>query len=311
MQSTLPRMAYILQIHNNPKQVNKFIHQLISDNKADVYIHIDKKNYETVSDGIIKSPNVKIIQRSIDCEWGDISQVDVTLLLLKEVMASKIHYDYICLRSGQDLLVKDGFNEFLIENNSKIFLNYRPMDNELGLVELRWPKVTRKRYTTAHPVRIFRRVAQELHRKGINIYPNKNYWPKEYSFYKGSQWFTVPFEVANYMVTFLKENEWYYQYFKESLIPDENFFHTLIMNSPYKENVINNNLLYLKWGETLSDRNSPQFLRSEDITLIEQSGQFFARKFDENIDSNVIDYFSEKVKLGGYSEKKEEVSVLY
>ncbi len=302
MNSTLPRTAYMLQIHNNPEQVNKFINQLISGDHVDVYVHIDKKYYETCNGRIIESPNVKVLNKSVDCEWGDISQVDTTLLLLNEVMSSQKTYDYVCLRSGQDLLVKNGFHNYLLENKGKVFLNYRSMKNELGLVELEWPRITRKRYTSAHPVRIYRRIAQELHRKGINVLPNKNYWPKDYSFYKGSQWFTIPYTVANYMIDFLQENKWYYKFFENTLIPDESFFHTLIMNSPYKADVVNNNLLFLKWGETLSDRNSPQYLKSEDIPQIEKSNQYFARKFDEQIDPLVVDYFTQKYSLRGVNE---------
>lgn len=309
MNSTLPRIAYMLQIHNNPEQVNKFINQLISGNHADVYVHIDKKSYEACNGKIIESPNVKVLNKSVVCEWGDISQVDTTLLLLNEVMASQKTYDYVCLRSGQDLLVKDGFHNYLLENMGKVYLNYRSMENELGLVELEWPRITRKRYTSAHPVRIYRRIAQELHRKGINISPNKNYWPKEYSFYKGSQWFTIPYTVANYIIEFLQGNEWYYKFFENTLIPDESFIHTLIMNSPYKGEVVNNNLLFLKWGETLSDRNSPQYLMSGDIPQIEKSNQYFARKFDEHIDPLVVDYFTQKYSLSDVDQNEEQLVI--
>ncbi|MFO1442637.1 hypothetical protein KDN24_05345 [Bacillus sp. Bva_UNVM-123] len=295
---TVRRTAYILQIHKNPNQVNKFISQLISEEQADVYIHIDKRSYDEIYPKIIKVPNVKILKQSIHCEWGDISQIDTTIMLLKEVLASKNEYDYVCLRSGQDLLVKNGFKDFLLEHKGNIFMNYRNVGKEnIGLMMIKWPKVMRRRYTGVHPIRIFRRILLSLYGKGIKIFANKKSWPLQYSFYKGSQWFAVPFEVANYMVQFLDENEWYYQFFEDSLIPDESFFHTLIMNSPYKHKVVNNNLFFLKWGETLSERNSPQDLTKEDIQLIEQSEQFFARKFEEDIDNNVIEYFSEKAKF--------------
>lgn len=304
MNSIHQRTAYILQVHNNPDQVNKFISQLIIENQADVYIHIDKKNVEKFNGRIINSPNVIVLEQSINCEWGDISQVDTTLLLLKAVMDSKKTYDYVCLRSGQDLLVKKGFKDFLMENTGQVFINIRSMKNELALVKLDWPKITRKRYTTAHPVRIYRRIVQELFRKGINISPNDHYWPKEYSFYKGSQWFSIPFNTAKYISKFLEENEWYYKFFENTLIPDESFFHTLIMNSPYKNDVVNNNLLYLKWGETLSERNSPQYLTSKDIPVIEGSNQYFARKFDETIDQKVVEYFAGKYHLEESEEEK-------
>ena len=77
------RTAYLLQIHTNPQQVNMFINQLIAEGAADVFIHIDKRNYEKVYPTIIKNQRVKILEESIACEWGDISQVATTILLLK------------------------------------------------------------------------------------------------------------------------------------------------------------------------------------------------------------------------------------
>lgn len=289
----------MLQIHKNPEQVNKFIDQLIATEEGDVYIHVDKKNAEEVRGQIIEHPHVKVLPNSIHCEWGDISQVDTTILLLREVLASHNDYDFVALRSGQDLLVKTGFKQFLTAQNDKVFFHYKKVSDEnLGFMKINWPKFARKRYTSTHPVRVYRRVLLNCYKKGINLSPNQNHWPKDYSIYKGSQWFTIPFVVARYVIDFLDENPWYYQFFENTLVPDESFFHTLILNSPYRDNVVNTNLMYLKWGETLSERNSPQNLTSDDIPLIEASNEFFARKFDEEIDSNVIDYFLKKVGVG-------------
>ena len=296
---TAPRTAYILQVHKNPNQVNQFIQQLISEEQADVYVHVDQKNYEKFNGKLVEGPNVKVLETRVNCEWGDISQVDTTILLLREVLASKNHYDFVCLRSGQDLLVKNGFKDFLLENKDKVFLNLREMNRvELGFIKINWPKGTRKQYTSAHPFRMIRRLLLILHGKGINILPNTNKWPDEYLFYRGSQWFTIPFEVAKYSLEFLDKNDWFYEYFKNTLVPDESFFHTLIMNSPYKTNVVNNNLYFMKWGETLSERNSPQSLTSDYIGQIEKSNQYFARKFDEKIDGSIINYFVDQVSFG-------------
>lgn len=297
-----PRTAYMLQVHKNPEQVNAFITQLVSGGQADVYVHIDQKSYKKMHEKIQKGPNIKILQENVSCEWGDISQIDATLLLLQEVINSHNEYDYVCLRSGQDLLVKNGFKEFLKGQNGKIFMSYRQLNRDsLGLMKINWPKVTRKRYTTTHPIRVFRRILLSLYGKGINIYPNHHKWPREFSFYKGSQWFTIPFEVAKYMIDYLNENEWYYQFFQNTLVPDESFFHTLILNSPYKSRVVNNHLFYLKWGESLSDRNSPQDLTFEDHKLIDESNLYFARKFDETIDKSVIEYYVKNIRFGGKS----------
>ncbi|QOY34910.1 beta-1,6-N-acetylglucosaminyltransferase [Anaerobacillus isosaccharinicus] len=307
------RTAYILQVHKNPDQINKFINQLISDEQADVYVHIDRKSFNQLKGKIVDSPRVKILTQSISCDWGDISQVDTTLLLLREVIASKIEYDFVCLRSGQDLLIKDGFKDYLMENKDKIFITLRDVSwKNLGLMEMNWSKMTRKRYTTAHPIRIYRRIMQTLYRSGINISPNTKPWPKDYSFYVGSQWFTIPFDVASYIMKFLDENEWYRDYFENTMCPDEWFFQTLIMNSHYKENVVNNNLFYFNWGATFSDRNSPLDLTMEDMSAMEESGQYFARKFDEKVNPDIINYFANKTTFARRkSARKEEVNASF
>lgn len=294
--SSTQRTAYILQTHKNPEQVNKFIQQLISDDQADVYVHIDKRNFEQIHNKIIKNDQVKVLHQTINCEWGDISQIDTTILLLKEVLSSKKDYDFVCLRSGQDLLVKDGFKDFLNSHQGNIFMALRSVGkHNLGLMEINWPKATRRRYTTPHPNRIYRRVIQSLYRNGFNIYPNTNEWPEEYTFHNGSQWFTMPLDIVKYMIDFIDQNEWYYKYFENTLCPDEWFFHTLIMNSPYKSKVVNNNLLFVKWGEKFSEQSSPQYLTEKDIDSIRNSGHFFARKFDADVDSAVINYFVERI----------------
>lgn len=290
------RIAFILQIHKNPSQVNMFISQLVSEHQADVYVHIDKKNCDQMKGEMMQHPNVKILDQCIDCDWGDISQVDTTILLLKAVVESGQKYDYVCLRSGQDLLVKEGFSGFLAENKGKTFIKLREVNQQnLGLMHIKWPQITRKRYAWAHPVRMYRRFIQSTYRKGVNLFPNTNEWPEDYKFFNGSQWFTTPFEVATYMLNFIERNEWYYKYFKHTMCPDEWFFHTIIMNSHFKTNVINNNLMFMKWGEALGARNSPQYLTRSDIDRIENSNQFFARKFDENIDEKVVVYFANKI----------------
>ncbi|CRK81691.1 Core-2/I-Branching enzyme [Neobacillus massiliamazoniensis] len=301
MTRMMPKTAYILQIHKNPGQVNQFIKQIISENHADVFIHIDKKNYEDLTRKIIRNPRVKILQESIDVKWGDITQVDATILLLKEVIASGVNYDFVCFRSGQDLLVKNGFTEFLGENKNKIFMNafhVRKKEPHAAFVNVSWPKMTRRLYLNPfHPNRVFRRAIALLYSFGVNVLPNKSQLPKDYSIYNGSNWFCIPLDVANYIIKFLDENEWFYEVFKNSLVPDEFFFQTLIMNSKYKADVVNDNLMYIKFAESLKGRNNPITLTMEHIEIIKKSNEYFARKFDENVDKVVIEYFTNQIKM--------------
>jgi hypothetical protein len=298
---SLSRTAYILTIHKNPDQVNKFIKQIVPEGKADVFIHIDFKYYNTLSKKIVKHPNVTILKESIDVKWGDISQVDATNILLKEVIATGNEYDYVCFRSGQDLLVKNGFKNFLLNNKSKIFMNAYYVDRKephAAFANVSWPISSRRLYLNPfHPNRLLRRVIQVFYGLGVNLFPNRNRLPENFSIYNGSNWFCIPIKVAKYIIKFLEENEWYYKAFENSLCPDEFFYQTIIMNSEFKSDVIDNNLMYIKFGETIKGRNNPITLKMEHIDIIKDSNKFFARKFDENIDKPVIDYFTNAVKM--------------
>jgi hypothetical protein len=51
--------------------------------------------------------------------------------------------------------------------------------------------------------------------------------------------------------------------------------------------MINNNLRFIDWS---LGGASPKILTVKDVDHFSKSGKFFARKFDENIDSKVLDW---------------------
>ena len=65
--------------------------------------------------------------------------------------------------------------------------------------------------------------------------------------------------------------------FKTVAWPDEIYFQTILLNSKYKNNVINKMLWYVDWrkGPWL-----PRVLDMTDLDLLKKSNELFARKFD-------------------------------
>jgi hypothetical protein len=287
------KMAVLIPIYKNPEQTNRFIKQLITNDACDVYIHIDKKNY-TIRDKIIKHPQVKVLEKSVNISWGDISLIDAMLLMMNEVINSCDTYYYIFLRTGQDLIIKNGLSKYIREHRYQIFMNVRQEKEKYCFnINVKWPDRARKLYDGFHLNRIFRLVIIKLYEMGINVFPNTNKLPSNFRQYHGSSWFGIPYTVLEYIILFLKDNPWYYDSFKNCLVPDEWFFQTLIMNSPFAANVANDNLLYIDSWEN----NHPKILKEEHIGSIIKSEKFFARKFDEKIDNKVIDYFCNNASL--------------
>jgi len=290
------RLAFLLQVHKNPEQLYKFIRQITANKNSDVYIHIDRKSIDKFSSRIPTGPHIKIIDESIHIKWGDISQVDATMCLLRNLKKTHKKYDFVFLRSGQDLMVKSGLEDFLARNCEKVFMNSKKVESPYTYFwNIKWPAFARNQYDSVfHPNRIIRAALITLYKLGINILPNPHTLPIDV--YRGSSWFCIPGEAASYIVDFVENNPWFYKAFENALAPDEYFFQTIIMSSPYALKNACDNLTHLRFGISRQDNNHAVTFSIKDVPEIENSGKFFARKFDQDIDNEVIEYFCRKCK---------------
>ncbi len=115
---------------------------------------------------------------------------------------------------------------------------------------------------------------------------------------------TVEFIATDKQVTKFKE------FYKNTLIPDEGFFQTLLMNTGLSGNIINDDKRAIIWipdialkiqkgvntkKDTQSQIDSgkiklrPKIFSVKDTKFLLASEAFFARKFDETVDSQIID----------------------
>ena len=108
--------------------------------------------------------------------------------------------------------------------------------------------------------------------------------------YKGTQWFGITSELRDYIIEYLQDNEWYIKAFKNSLCGDEIFFHTIIYNSKFRENIYQDydksNICYqaLRYIDWKTGPDYPRILNENDFEKIKDTECIFARKFDENLD---------------------------
>lgn len=73
------------------------------------------------------------------------------------------------------------------------------------------------------------------------------------------------------------------------MTPDESFFQTLFMMSPYKE-TRHNYLHYVDWtSQDGKVKNSPNTLTIADYGAMKNSGYLMARKFDTDVDKVIIE----------------------
>ena len=286
------KIAYIIQFHKNAKQVNGLLLQLLNDN-VDIYVHIDKKWSDGVLE-ILKHPQVMIIPQteSIDVQWGNISQVQATLLLIESVFKAEKEYDYIWFISGQDFPIKTlkEIDEFLSIDKTRAFINMSNIPYAEKRNEIYYPNWMLKRKFLSRGFKYIWVKVSGGKKHTYKLFQRKKPFEK---FYYGSCWWCLPYDCVKELYEIIKNNPSYLEFFSHSLCSDESFFQTLFMQTSYKDKS-NDYLVYVDWSEL---KSSPRILTEKDFDfLTNQREYFFARKFDIDIDEEILKKLKEYLK---------------
>jgi hypothetical protein len=89
--------------------------------------------------------------------------------------------------------------------------------------------------------------------------------------------------------------------FRRASSPDESFFQTVLVNSPLRDRLVNDDLRYVDWSEGGA---SPRVLTSYDLDRMLASHALFARKFDPAVDAEVLDVLDIQIQAGDNPEPK-------
>ena len=111
--------------------------------------------------------------------------------------------------------------------------------------------------------------------------------------YYGSSWWNLTNNAVKYILDYVEKNPDYLKRFNYTWGSDEFFFQSILMSSDFKDHCVNDCLRYLVWnGGTTFD------LKMKDYESIKKNigDNLFARKFDENIDNDIIDKLYEDLE---------------
>ena len=107
-----------------PEQVNILIDQILKSTSADIYIHINKK-YDYIRNLLIRDDRVFITKNNLPANWGDDGLCMAMYQMFKEIVQTGREYNHVSICSGQDLIVREGLDEFLNNHEQSIFLDLR------------------------------------------------------------------------------------------------------------------------------------------------------------------------------------------
>lgn len=114
--------------------------------------------------------------------------------------------------------------------------------------------------------------------------------PNDLNAFGGANWITITRACAIYVSNYIAEYPYILEFFKYVIHPEEIFFQTIILNSNFKSNVIDDNLRYIDWK---SEGPKPKILTIDDAMKLQESHCLFARKFDMSVDSDILTYINQ------------------
>ncbi len=273
------KLAYLILVHHQPKQLERLIRKL-SFPGVDFYIHVDEKADIRPFLQLISLPQVVFIKKREKVNWGGYSIIKATINGFEAIISSGIDYQYITLLSGQDYPLKsnEAIQQFFTDNPRKAFISFLSIESE-------WTEALprlQKYFLTDHPFAGSTRIEALLNK----LLPARKQ-PQGLVFVGRFQWFSMTLEQIKYIVTVLQKNKKLQKYLRFTWGSDEFVFQTLLYNSDFRNQMVNDNLRYTNWTPGTA---SPKILTMDNANELSASDKLFARKFDAAIDKDVLDF---------------------
>ncbi|WP_253276411.1 beta-1,6-N-acetylglucosaminyltransferase [Synechococcus sp. PCC 6312] len=114
-----------------------------------------------------------------------------------------------------------------------------------------------------------------------------------FSCYGGSFFKTLSRACIEYLYSHSLDHPELVSYYERTVIPDESYIQTVLVNS-HLFKFCNNNHLYVDFSGSLR-HGRPRILTSEDYSNLLSDNIFFARKFDPAVDTKILDQLDQRI----------------
>lgn len=324
----MSKVLYLVLAHGNPEQLLRLVKALrTGSSRSPILIHHDfhHSGYPFDPEVFERFENTRVLRDPVAVEWGGFSLVQAILHGMDRALAGDVKFDWLVLLSGQDYPIQpiDRIEGFLQDTDRDGFLEYFPADNppevpsEFGL---RWLKTTgiQRYYYQYRPLppatpKLVKSLLFHLDRltqwqpfirfsiaRSEVFYGTRSLrfpFDKTFRCYAGSSWFTLSRDCVLYLVEFARKNPALVEYYRRTLHPDESFFQTALINAR-KFNLVNDNRRFIQWHPSRTAH--PSILQIADLDRLLASGKHFARKFDREVDGQILDALDREI-AGKYS----------
>jgi hypothetical protein len=241
------------------------------------YVHVDRKSKPEVVDAFMalgrKYPGVKVYSR-YRVNWGGNNHLKAILLLVEEALSDGMGYCHLI--TGQDYPLMSA-EALLAEGERQV--NYL---DSVQLPRSDWKDGGYDRLVYYNLFDLFngrttwgRRMIHYI--VAIQrIVSFKRKIPLDIPYYGGMTYWSLTRECLEYAVCYAEEHPGFMKAFDHSFCAEELFFQTVLLNSPFRDSIVNDDRRFIVWE--FRDGNNPATLDERDYENAMASQAFFMRK---------------------------------
>lgn len=320
----MKKIAILILAHKNPSQVHRLCSRFDAEH-YDVFLHIDKKtpveSFTEVFTG--QQSNVYFVNKRIDTQLVDFSLVDATMELVKSA-CNNGEYLYYALLTGQDYTIKsaDYIYDYLSANYPMDYIDKYGCEEaynkgvlwtgRLGNMHYsqRIRRILRKivgfKFYYSKSGKMTARLLANVFDRFVSLFtmsPRKEIARTRYTYSFGSHFWILTDRSIKFLLDAYQNDKDINKIFRHIAAPEESYFQTVLSAHSEMETLDqfaqfsnmddamdNAALRLIKWYENGKQTNGhPAIWRKEDAEYIKSRRALFARKFDKNVDSEILD----------------------
>jgi hypothetical protein len=298
------RIAYVVISHRNPDQVLRLLAALREGPGSEVLVRHDPR-HSSLDEQEVRRLGARTIRDAIDFEWGGWSQLRLLLACLS-CAAEAVDPDWLLVLSGQDYPLRSlaSIEADLAAEEHDAMLGHaweldtarlpEPPDDEFFLRyayrHYAVPRATPRLPRAVRPLVYLRELPPPLQPR-LGVRRAKTPFHAGLECFVSADWLTLNRRALQAVLRAARERSDLMRYYRRVAIPSESFFATVLLNDRSLR-VARDNRRFISFEAPLTPH--PRTLTSADLDRLLASGCDFARKFDAEIDAEVLDVLDER-----------------
>ncbi len=305
---------YMIMCHKNLDQVLLLAKTMLTED-SDVVVHVDSSvnddKYISFINATKDIPNFYVTEERIHGVLDTRTLVDIVFIMLSHIKKKNLSYKNYCLLSGQDFPIKPvmEINKNLLENYPTPHIDCTPYDTRNWICPkfqstpwlFKFRKSTLSKLDPENHIRKILNIATKKLQNCFELLKQTSYdklTKLGVSLYGGSAWWILPDTAIDFIYDEYTNSSKIVNCLLKARTPEETFFQTMIMRSPFKNDVHINPVDQVeqtcKTWAYFSDKDKPftghpYVFTVNEFDKLRDSSFWFARKFDIQQDHEIIE----------------------